>query len=70
MKDWTNWALGMAITAFVIWLILDVLSPKNREPDICSLEYRDAYLQTHDNDDELRKVCSFEPWHRTQAKPN
>jgi len=62
MKDWISWAVGMAVTAFLVWLIIDAYF-KN-EPNICSLEYRYVYLQTHDNDDELRRECPSEPWNR------
>jgi hypothetical protein len=58
-----NWVVGLAVTAFVTWLIIDAYF--KHEPNICSLEYRDAYLKTHDNDDELRRECPSEPWYRT-----
>jgi hypothetical protein len=34
------------------------------KPDICSLEYQAAYLETHDTDAVLRKECPHEPWYR------
>src|SRR3984893_17585464 len=39
------------------------------QPNICSLEYRDAYLETHDTDAALRRECPFEPWYRDKAGP-
>lgn len=63
MKDWLNLVVGTAIAALVIWLIINAFF-NNPEPNICSREYRDIYLRTHDNDDELRKECPSEPWYR------
>jgi hypothetical protein len=44
------------------WHLFD--KPKS-EPNICSLEYLAAYLETHGTDAVLRKQCSFEPWYRS-----
>jgi hypothetical protein len=35
-----------------------------KEPNICSLEYREAYLRKHDSDEALRRECPYEPWYR------
>jgi hypothetical protein len=60
---WERWVGAAVIAGVILWFIYELLF-QNSEPNICSLEFRDVYLQTHDNDDELCKECPSEPWCR------
>ena len=47
----------ITVTAFMAWLIIDAYF--KHEPNICSREYRDIYLETHNNDDELGRTAKL-----------
>jgi hypothetical protein len=59
-----GWVLSLVIGTFIEYWILGI--DRNREPNICSLEYREIYLLTHDSDAVLAKECPFEPWYRNR----
>jgi hypothetical protein len=40
------------------------IGPRLDVINVCSLEYRNVYLKTHDRDAVLRQECPFEPWYR------
>jgi hypothetical protein len=53
----------LAVTALVSW----VFGKRVEEPNICSLEFREVYLETHDSDAELARECPYEPWYRNRG---
>jgi hypothetical protein len=53
---WGSTPPGRALAAY--------LRSFSNEPNVCSLEYRAAYLETHDSDAVLRRECPYEPWYR------
>lgn len=57
-----RWLVVLILFGAVIFGALTERSP--REPNICSLEYRAAYLEMHDSDAVLRRECPYEPWYR------
>jgi len=61
--------VGKAVPGVIVLVIGaigngSVVQFRGDEPNICSLEYRAAYLESHDSDAELRRECPFESWDR------
>jgi hypothetical protein len=63
MLSEVRWKIALVLIAVCV-LVYVWFEPRVRGPNICSLEYREIYLLTHDTDAVLCKNCPFEPWYR------
>jgi hypothetical protein len=59
-----RWVLSFLVLWAMLGFLLGFGSNWPKEPNVCSLEYRDAYLRTHESDEPLRRECPYEPWYR------
>lgn len=57
--------IGIGLVAtWIAYLWTFGSSPQPPEINICSLEYRAAYLELHDSDAPLRRECPYAPWYK------